>query len=56
MADRNQPSNTAKDPDDWTTGDETMTGGAGFISPDAMRRGRRGIRFVADQGTGIEAH
>ena len=26
MADRNQPSNTAKDRDDWTTGDETMTG------------------------------
>ena len=26
MADRNQSSNTAKDPDDWTTGDETMTG------------------------------
>ena len=26
MADRNQPSNTAKDPNDWTTGDETMTG------------------------------
>jgi Protein of unknown function (DUF3072) len=26
MADRNQSSNTAKDPDDWATGDETMTG------------------------------
>jgi hypothetical protein len=23
---RNQPFNTAKDRDDWTTGDETMTG------------------------------
>ncbi len=22
----NTPSNTVKDPDDWTTGDETMTG------------------------------
>ena len=28
MADdaKGQPSNTVKDPDDWTTGDETMTG------------------------------
>ena len=23
---KDQPSNTVKDPDDWTTGDETMTG------------------------------
>jgi hypothetical protein len=26
MADKDVPSNTVKDPDEWTTGDETMTG------------------------------
>ncbi len=43
--DTGQPSNRAKDPDDWVTGDETMTGA----------QGRRGVRSKPHQGGSLEA-
>ena len=42
---KGQTSNAIKDPDDWTTGDETMTGAQASISrPCATRLAKNSIR------------
>jgi len=35
--DPNPGSNTEKDPDDWVSGDEPMTGAPGLLPQDAVR-------------------
>jgi len=41
--DQNPPSNTEKDPDDWTTGDEPMTGAqASYLKTLSEEAGRKG--------------
>ena len=41
IQDKAKNSNMVKDPDDWTTGDEPMTGAQKSLSEHVMRRGWR---------------
>ena len=43
-------SNAEKDPHDWTTGDEKMTGAQASYLKTLVRRGARGIRSGDDEG------
>ena len=50
------PSNTAKDPDEWVSGEEPMTGAQASYLKDIVggdRRARR-LRRRSDQGGGVE--
>ena len=52
---RRMPSNTEKDPHDWITGDETMTGAQASYLKTLSRGGRRGVRPEPDQGRRVAA-
>ncbi len=50
------PSNLEKDPDDWTTGDDPMTGAQASYLKTLSEEAGEEFDDVAEQGRGLEAH
>ena len=55
-ADTGPPSNTVKDPDNWTTGDESMTGAQASYLQTLSEEAGEPVRSVAEQGRCVQAH
>jgi hypothetical protein len=50
----NEASNTVKNPDDWTTGGEEMTGCPAILSEYACTGSGRGYRRRSDEGGSVK--